>query len=36
MSDWFSIYTLVAFILGVMLAGTVKAVTSGARAKVGA
>lgn len=36
MSEWFSLYTLVAFILGVMLAGTVKAFTGSLRQKAGA
>jgi hypothetical protein len=34
MSDWFTIQTLVAFILGVILAAQVKSLTAKAKGKV--
>lgn len=34
MSDWFSLQTLVAFILGVMLSAMVKGLVSNVRSKV--
>lgn len=35
MGDWISLYTIVAFILGVLLSATVKGFTGRARSKVG-
>lgn len=36
MSDWFSVYTLVAFFLGVALSAMVKSKVSGLKSSVGA
>jgi hypothetical protein len=34
MSEWFNFYTLIAFVLGVLLSAMVKGVVSQAKAKV--
>lgn len=36
MSDWFSVYTLVAFFVGVALSAMVKSKLAGAKSAVGA
>jgi hypothetical protein len=36
MSDWFTLQTFIAFVLGVFLAATVKGLVGSVRSKVGA